>query len=154
MKSCSLKKSLKQAILRAKVAQQTSRLRALHSVQTMIIREERRKNRSSLTSNMLIRLLSGAAEERQEAAAIYQQQGEVEMAQLEQNELTGIQEYLPPQMSEEAIGKIVAQIIRSINARSIVDASRVISIAKEEIGYHATGRTIAKVVRAQLNQLS
>ena len=154
MKLCNIKAQLEKAIQEAQEKNQKNRLYALHIVYTKIIQEEQERNRDSLTNCMLMNLLIEAAEQHQEAKAIYQAQGETELAQIEQEVLSVIQEYLPPQLSEAAIGEITAQIIRSIMARNIEDANRVITIAKEEIGNRSTGRTIAKVVRAQLKQLS
>ncbi len=154
MKMNNLKDHLEKAIREAQEKNKKNRLRALRSLQIRIAQEEQWRNRTSLTNCMLMNLLINAAEQHQEALAVYQAHGETELARTEQEALAVIQEYLPPQLSEEAIRNITAQIIRSIMARGIEDANRVITIAKEEIGNRSTGRTIAKIVRAQLRQLT
>jgi len=60
-------------------------------------------------------------------------------------------EYLPKQLSEEELEKIITKIIQDENASSMKDMGKVMKIAKEQIGVAADGKTINEIVKKLLS---
>ncbi|MDP3994729.1 MAG: GatB/YqeY domain-containing protein [bacterium] len=68
----------------------------------------------------------------------------------EQAELAILEEYLPPQMSDADIEKIVDEVITSTGASTIGDMGKVIGIVMQKTAGRAEGSKVAKLVKGKL----
>lgn len=69
----------------------------------------------------------------------------------EQAELAILQEYLPAQMGDEEIEKLVAVAISQTDASSMSDMGKVIGIVMAKAGGKAEGSKVAELVRRKLS---
>ena len=76
-------------------------------------------------------LLTKMVKSRQESAAIYAQAGRAELAAQENAEVAVINEFLPQQMSEEAVIAAAKAAIAATGAASIKDMGKVVNALKE-----------------------
>ena len=95
-------------------------------------------------------LLAKEAKKRDEAAKLYEQGGNQEMADKEKREKEVIAKYLPEQISEDDIKKLVTDAIASTGATEVKDLGKVIGQVKGRAGNSADGALVAKIAREQL----
>ena len=105
-----------------------------------------------------LRLLSSAfnyeigrqAKQRRDSIEAYKKAGANDRAEKEQKELEILQEFLPPEMSDEELVKLVDQAIGQTGAMAMSDMGKVIGLVKEKAPT-ADGAKIAGVVRSKLS---
>jgi uncharacterized protein YqeY len=101
---------------------------------------------------MCIKSLQKLAKQRKDSLEIYLQQGRQDLADVEQSELTVIEEFLPAQMSVEEIEKQVAQIIADSGASGPAAMGKVMPVAMKTLGGMADGKLISEAVKKLLAQ--
>ena len=140
---------LKQAMLSGDKVLATT-LRGLKSV---ILYEEVAKGEreKGLSDDAIITLLTKEAKKRQESADLYVQGSNQEKADAELAEKKVIEKYLPEQMSEEELVKIVDEAINKVGATNMQQMGQVIGVVKTSAGPGADGSRIAELVKERLS---
>lgn len=95
-------------------------------------------------------LFAKEAKKRDEAAVLYEQGGNQEMADKERAEKVIIAKYLPEQMSEEDIKKLVTEAIATTGATEVKDLGKVIGMVKSKAGNSADGALVAQIAKNTL----
>ena len=72
------------------------------------------------------------------------------MADAENAQAEIIAGFLPEQLTEEEIEKVVVQTIDSIGATGMQDMGKVMGIVSKELAGQADGKTISQIVRTKL----
>mgnify|MGYP001572807876 FL=1 len=90
------------------------------------------------------------AKKRKEAIEAYEKAGYKDRADKEAKELSILQEYLPPEISDEEIAKLVDEAIKETQAASIKDMGKVIGFVKAKTKGSADGAKIAELVKSKL----
>jgi uncharacterized protein YqeY len=91
------------------------------------------------------------AKKRQESADLFAQGGNQEKAEAELAEKAVIQQYLPEQVGEEDIIKIVDQVITETGASGMQAMGQVMGAVKQQTGAGADGALVAKLVKERLS---
>jgi uncharacterized protein YqeY len=104
-----------------------------------------------LSDEEIVAVLKKEKKSRNDAIALYQQAGETQRASEEQYQIDVITKYLPEEMSEEAIGSVVAQALSqlSIESPEQKDMGMIIGAVKK-LAPSADGALIAKVVKESI----
>jgi uncharacterized protein YqeY len=89
------------------------------------------------------------AKKRKEAIEMYKKAGAVDRAAREEAELKILQEYLPPEMGEEELVKIIDEAVARIKPAGLADMGKVIGFVKSKAP-NAEGGKIAGLVKAKL----
>lgn len=105
----------------------------------------------SLSEEQTLKVLAREAKKRQEAADIYRQGDNAGRAEAELAEKKIIEEYLPKQMDEEVIIKIIKEEMFKIDKPSAANMGQIIGAVKAIAGPAADGATIARLVKEKLN---
>jgi uncharacterized protein len=100
----------------------------------------------------LISLLQKEAKKRQESADLYKQGGDEARAKTELTEKGLIEKYLPAQLSEEEIIKLVDTAIQEIGDHDQSALGKVIGLVKQQTAGKADGATIARITQQRINQ--
>ncbi len=95
-------------------------------------------------------VLSREAKKRQESAELYKQGGNSEQAEAELVEKQVIEKYLPEQMDEADVAKVVSEVIAELGATSIQQMGQVIGQVRQRTNGKADGGVIAKLVKEKL----
>ena len=98
-----------------------------------------------------LKLLQKLVKQRKDSAAVYLEQGREDLAKPELDQVAVIEQFLPEQMSEEAIKNAVALIITQAGASSMKDMGKVMGIASKQLAGKADGKAISNVVKALLS---
>ena len=109
-----------------------------------------KKRKQGLSDQEIEVLFAKEAKKRLEAAELYRQGGNSQMAEKETLEHAIIIKYLPEQMSEAEISKLVEAAIQRVGATETKDMGTVIGAVKAQTGNRADGSLIAKIVKNKL----
>ena len=90
------------------------------------------------------------AKKRKEAIEAYEKAGYKDRAEKEANELAILQEYLPPEVTDEEIAKLVDEAMKETGATTIADMGKVIGFVKAKTQGAADGAKLAALVRSKL----
>jgi uncharacterized protein YqeY len=143
-----LDQDLKAAMLNKDV-QTVSTLRMLKS--TLLYAKVAKGTRDAeLDDETVIGLLSKEAKKRQESAELFAQGGNQEKSQAELAEKTIIEKYLPAQMSEEDIKKLVEEVVSGMPDSDPSKMGQIIGQVRAKAGATADGGTIARLVKERL----
>lgn len=110
------------------------------------------KREEGLSDDVLVGLLQKEAKKRQESADLYAQGGSPEREEAELTEKAVIEKYLPAQLSEVEIIKIIDEVIQASGAQSMQAMGQVIGAVKQKAGASADGSVIARIVKEKLSQ--
>ena len=126
-----LEEALK-AAMRARDACATSTLRLiLAAIKDRDIAERGKGNPSGLSDEQILALLQSMIKQRQESIRIYEQSGRHDLAEQEANEISVIEQFLPPQMDDQSIQDAVSEAIAELDARTLKDLGRVMGLLKQ-----------------------
>lgn len=106
-----------------------------------------------LSSEQIQSVFAREAKKRQEAITMYQSAGETERADKEKREKDVIDNYLPAQLGEDEIRKLVANEIATMEAPSMKDMGKIIGSVKAKAGAGADGSLIAGIVKIELGKI-
>ncbi len=126
-----LDKSLKDA-MRARDAQKISTIRLINAAikdRDIAIRSE--DNLEGVSDEEILSILSKMIKQRKESAKQYEEGGRLELAQQEFEEIEIIENFLPRQLDLNETEQIVKKTILEINANSLRDMGKVMSLLKE-----------------------
>ena len=126
-----LDKSLKDA-MRARDTQKISTIRLINAAikdRDIAIRSE--DNLEGVSDGEILSILSKMIKQRKESAKQYEEGGRLELAQQEFEEIEIIENFLPRQLDLNEIEQTVKKIILEINANSLRDMGKVMSLLKE-----------------------
>ncbi len=104
-----------------------------------------------LTEEELVQVLQKQAKQRRESIEAYQKGDREDLVVKEQRELEVIQSYLPEQMGEEEIRKIVEEAVSAIGASGIQDMGKTMSEVMAKVKGKADGSVVSRLVKEKLS---
>jgi uncharacterized protein YqeY len=107
---------------------------------------------TGLSDEQVQKILARESKKRQEAADLYKQGGADDRASAELAEKTIIDAYLPEQMGEGQVAKIVNEEIAEAGQVSLQDMGRIIGAVKSRTAGSADGALIARIVKEKLSR--
>lgn len=107
--------------------------------------------KTELTETEEIKLVQKLVKQRKDSAAIYAEQGRNDLADPELAEAAVLEQFLPKQLGEEEIAKIIDEIIAQTGASSMKDMGKVMGMANSTLAGRADGKTISGVVKSRLS---
>lgn len=99
---------------------------------------------------LVVDVLQKMAKQRRESITLYEQGGRQELAEVEQAELTVIEEFLPQQMAEDDVKAAIAAIIAETGAQGIKDMGKVVAALKAKHGSQLDMGKASGLVKAAL----
>lgn len=97
-----------------------------------------------------LKIIQKLAKQGKESAQTYIDAGRQELADAELAQVSVIERYLPEQLSEAEIEKIVKTIIDQTGATSMKDMGKVMGMANKQLAGKADGKTISGIVKKLL----
>lgn len=102
------------------------------------------------TDDDVIEVVGREIKKRRESIELYEKGQRQELADKEKRELEILQGYLPEQMSEDEIKKLVTEAIAQTNATTIADMGKVMGALMPKTKGKADGQLISSIVREKL----
>lgn len=126
-------------------------LEALRAVKSeLLLAKTNADTKDGLSEEQEIKLLQKLVKQRKESAAVFTEQGREDLAGPELAQAEIIEKFLPEQMSEEEIEKVISAIIEKTGADSMKDMGKVMGMASKELAGKADGKTISTIVKNKL----
>tara|TARA_Y100000589_G_scaffold274893_1_gene268808 strand:+ start:530 stop:970 length:441 start_codon:yes stop_codon:yes gene_type:complete len=141
-----INKEIKSAML----AKDSVRLESLRALKTAIMIAETEKGAEKLNDNRILKIIQKLVKQRKDASEIYLNQGREDLAKEELDQLLVLESFLPEQISNEELTKIIKKIISDLAAESISDMGKVMGKASNQLSGKADGKQISLIVRKLL----
>lgn len=149
----SLSKQIMEAMKVAMKAKDVLTLQALRAVKSAILLALTETGAKEEISEIEeIKILQKLVKQRKDSASIYAEQGRADLADPEMAEAAVIEQFLPEQLSEEEVAKVVDEVIDQTGAGSMKDMGKVMGIVNGKLVGKADGKTISGVVKQRLSQ--
>lgn len=133
-------------------AKDSLRLEALRAIKSAVMLEQTSSAvGTTLTDEQEIKLVQKLVKQRKDSAQIFKDQNRPDLVEPEEAQAKIIAEFLPAQLSEEEITKIVGDIIAQTGAEGMKDMGKVMGMASKQIAGTADGKTISTIVKQLLS---
>jgi uncharacterized protein YqeY len=140
-----LKDKLSEDLKDAMRAKDQVRLRTIRSLRAALMEkeiEQREGGTATLTSDQEMAVVQKQAKQRRDAMEQYAQADRDDLRQKEAEELVVIEEYLPKQLGDDELRKVVQEVIAATGAASPKDMGRVMGAVMERLRGQAEGRRV------------
>ncbi len=97
-----------------------------------------------------LKLLQKLVKQRKESAILYKEQNRADLVEDEIYQASIIEKYLPEQISEEEIIKIIKKIIDETGASTMKDMGRVMGMASKQLAGKADNKIVSNIVKKLL----
>ena len=104
-----------------------------------------------LTKEDALKILKSATKQLRESVEQYKKGGRDDLAEKELFELSLLDKYLPEQLSEGEIRKIVKETIQASETESMQEMGRVMGMIMKELAESADGTLVQQIVREELS---
>ena len=107
-------------------------------------------SKEELTEAEEIKLIQKLVKQRKDSAAIFSEQNRADLAEPELAQAAVIEQFLPEQLTEGEVEKIVLQTIETLGASGMKDMGRVMAEVNKEVAGQADSKTISVIVKKSL----
>ena len=133
----------------ARLARDADRRDALSLVLNALRAAEKELNRE-LSDDEELQVLQRERKRRAESVEAFRAAGRDEQADIEEQELQVIQEFMPEPLSEEELEEIIDDVISEVGATSIRDLGRVMAGVMHQVSGRADGSHVNQLVKEKL----
>mgnify|MGYP003631152822 FL=1 len=124
-------------------------LRAIKSA--LLLLQTETGSGEEITEEAEIQLVQKLVKQRKDSAAIFLKQGRNDLAEPELAQVAIIEKFLPTQLTEEEIEKVVIKAIETTGADGMKDMGKVMGIVSKDLAGQADGKTISMIVKNKLS---
>ena len=147
----SLQEDIMTAMKAAMKDKDQTALAALRAIKSeILLAQTETGSHEDLTKEKEIKILSKLVKQRKDSALIYEQQNRNDLAEPELAQAEIISKFLPAQLNEAEIEKVVLDTITKIGAQGMKDMGKVMGIVSQELAGKADGKTISTIVKNKL----
>lgn len=114
-------------------------------------KDEQLDKESLLSSEESIDVVSSEIKKRREAIELYDKGNRPELAEKEKKEVEILQKFLPEQISEDEIRKIVAEAVSETGASQIKEMGKVMGIITPQLKGKADMSVVSRIVKESLS---
>jgi len=140
---------LKNDMMIAMKAKDAEKLNTVRSLRAAIQTKKLELNKE-LTEEDVIGVINKAAKQRRDSIASYTEGGREDLVAEEEKELVIIEAYLPEQMGEAEVAKIVEEVIAATGATSMKDMGKVMGAIMPKVKGKADGNLVNTIVKQKL----
>ena len=133
-------------------AKNVDRLAALRAVKSAIMLEATKEGIPEVSDEISLKLIAKLVKQRKDSAAIFTEQNRPDLAIDEVNQLAYLAPYLPVQMGEEEVRKVVKEVIAKVGALSPADMGKCMGPLMGRLNGKADGALISKIVKEALSK--
>ena len=114
------------------------------------LKKEEIDNKIELSNEGSIKILQRMIKQRKESMSQFLNAQRNDLAEKEESEIVILQDFLPEQMSEEDINKLVIEAINETDAKELKDIGKVMGFLKTKIQGNADMGIVSKLVKENL----
>lgn len=147
-----LSDTLQEDIKKAMLTREEEKLSTLRMLKSAVQYAEINKGLNyKATDEDILSVIEKEVKKRREAIDLYIKGERPELAEKEKRELVTLQEYLPEQLSEDEVKKLVDEAVASTGATSMQDMGKVMSALMPNVKGKADAGMVSNMVRSKLN---
>lgn len=150
MKQFPMEETIRQDLKAAMLSKDEVRVATLRLLLSELTYAKVDKHAENLSDEDVISAVQKEAKKRKESIESFTKGNRPELAEKEQAELKILEEYLPAQMSDEELTKIVEEVITETGASSMADMGKVIGMVMSKAGQSVEGARVSALVRSKL----
>lgn len=139
-------------IMTAMKNQEKEKLAVLRMVKGAMQLEEINKKKE-LDDNEVIAVLSKQIKTRKESIEEFKKGNRQDLVDATQKEIEILNEYMPEQLSEEEINKVIEEAIKEINPQAPSDMGKIMKLVTPKLTGKADMSSVSKLVKEKLNNL-
>jgi hypothetical protein len=132
-------------------AKNVDKLAALRAVKSAIMLEATKDGSTAVADEVSLKLIAKLVKQRKDSAAIFTEQNRPDLAVDEVNQLSYLKPYLPVQMGEEEVRKVVQDVIVKVGASSTADMGKCMGPLMVRLNGKVDGSLISKIVKEELS---
>jgi len=146
----SLQTQITEALKTAMKSKDQIALEALRAIKSELLLVQTSGSDSAISEQDEVKILQKLVKQRKESADVFTAQNRLDLAEPELAQIKVIEQFLPEQMSEEEVEKIIAQIVKEGSFSGMQDMGKVMGLANAKLAGAADGKTISTVVKKLL----
>ena len=146
-----LEKKIDGNIKEALKAKDKVKVSTLRMVKAAVQNARRRERADELDDGDRIKILASQAKRHKESIASFEKGGRSDLVEKEKAELAIIQAYLPEQLGEEEILKLIRESVTETGAGSTSDAGKVMKVVMPKVRGKADGKLVNQLVIKELS---
>lgn len=124
-------------------------LRAIKSA--LLLAQTEKDSGGEMAEEDEIKLIQRLVKQRKDSAAIFLEQDRADLAEPELAQIAVIEKFLPAQLNEAEVTKVVVETIEKTGASSMKDMGKVMGIVSKALAGQADGKTISTIVKSKLS---
>jgi len=143
---------LTEEIKNAMRSKDSLKLESLRAIKSAVLLSETASGSSgTMTDEEAIKLLQRLVKQRKDSAKIFIEQNRPDLAVPEEAQAAVIETFLPPQLSDEELNKVILEVISSSGAEGMKDMGKVMGMASKQLAGKADGKRISDLVKKNLS---
>jgi len=147
----SLQKQIMVSLKEAMKSKDKVALESLRAIKSeLLLAQTKAGSGDGLSEEEEIKLLQKLVKQRKESALIFTEQGREDLAAPELAQVEVIAQFLPEQLSEADVEKVVAAAVEKTGASSMKDMGKVMGMVSKELAGKADGKMISILVKKLL----
>ena len=148
----SLSEKINADIKASMLAREKDKLEALRAVKSAILLEATKDGSDTeISDEVVMTIVQKLVKQRKDASAIFKEQGRADLAKDEDFQIEVLSIYLPEQMGEEEVRKVVQDTIAQVGAAGPQDMGKVMGPVMGKLKGKADGKLISALVKEELN---
>lgn len=142
-----LKEKINSDLMAAMKAKEETKLGALRLLKAAIMKfEVAGDKKKDATDEEALQIIGREVKQRKDSIDAYKKGGRADLAVKEEAELKILQAYLPAQMDESELKKVVSQVITQTGAASKADFGKVMGAVMAQVKGKADGQMVSRLV--------
>ncbi|MCL4119822.1 UNVERIFIED_CONTAM: hypothetical protein GTU68_042825 [Idotea baltica] len=126
-------------------------LESLRAIKSALLLASTESGAEALSEDDEVKLIQKLVKQRKDSAAIFTEQGRADLAEPELAQVAVIEQFLPEQLTEEEVEKVVVKTIESTGASGMKDMGKVMGMVSKELAGKTDGKTISTIVKNKLS---
>ncbi len=145
-----LQQQVMEQLKTAMKAKDTVALESLRAIKSALLLAQTSGD-GALSEDDEVKLVQKLVKQRRDSATIFSEQGREDLAEPELAQITVLEQFLPEQLTEEEIEKVVILSIAATGASGMKDMGKVMGMVSKELAGQADGKTISNIVKKKLS---
>jgi len=108
------------------------------------------KKKAKLDDSEVIAVIKKQIKQRQDSIEQFTKGNRLELADKEKKEAEILKIYLPPELSEDAIKKVIEEAVAATGAQGLKDMGKVMKEVNAKLAGQADGKLVSELVKAKL----
>jgi len=101
----------------------------------------------------IVKIVKSNVKKRKDAIVLYRQGNRMDLAKQEEDELVVLQKYVPEEMGEAALRRIVKDVIFKTGLNKSADFGPLMKEVMKEVKGNADGKTVSSIVNEELGKI-